>query len=118
MPNNPMATATISRPSLRSGISKAKRKVPLFTSVPTTPHKRPNKVIATPLSGEPRDMVEPASRPSNMIENSSAGPNLKAIVVSSGDAKIITMMPTDAAKNEQIIVMPSAVPPLPFLVIG
>ena len=118
IPNKPIATATISRPSLKSGRSNAKRKVPLFTSVPTTPQSRPNKVIATPLSGEPRDIVEPASRPSSMMENSSAGPNLNAIVVSSGEAKIITMMPTDAAKNEQIIVMPSAVPPLPFLVIG
>lgn len=30
----------------------------------------------------------------------------------------MTMMPTDAAKNEQIMVMPSAVPPLPCLVSG
>ena len=74
--------------------------------------------MATPLTGEPRDMVEPASRPSSMMENSSAGPNLKAMAVNSGEAKIITMMPTEAAKNEQIMVMPSAVPPLPFLVMG
>ncbi len=96
----------------------AKRNVPVLTSVPTTPQSRPNSVMATPFSGEPRDIVEPASRPSSMIEKISAGPNLKAMVVSSGDAKIITRMPTDAAKNEQIIVMPSAVPPLPALVIG
>ena len=63
-------------------------------------------------------MVAPASRPSSMIEKISVGPNLKAICTSSGDAKIITMMPNDAAKNDAIIVMPSAVPPLPCLVIG
>ena len=53
-----------------------------------------------------------------MIENISAGPNLNAISTSSGEAKIITVMPNDAAKNDAIIVMPSAVPPLPCLVIG
>ena len=63
-------------------------------------------------------MVEPASKPSSMMEKISVGPNLKEISVSSGEAKIITMMPTDAAKNEQIMVMPSAVPPLPARVSG
>ncbi len=117
-PNRPIEIATSSRPSLSSGRPNAKRKLPLFTSVPTTPHSRPNSVMATPLSGEPRDMVEPASRPSSMIEKISVGPNLNAICTSRGEAKIITMMPTDAAKNEAIIVTPSATPPLPCLVIG
>ena len=58
---------------------KVKRIVPLFTSVPTTPHSSPKTVIATPLSGEPRAIVAPASRPSSMIEKISVGPNLKAI---------------------------------------
>ena len=35
-----------------------------------------------------------------------------------GDRKIITTMPTEAAKNEDIIVMPSAVPPRPCSVSG
>ena len=95
-----------------------KRIVPLFTSVPTTPISSPMTVIATPLIGEPRAIVPPASKPSSMIEKISAGPNLKAAATSSGDAKIITMMPNDAAKNDAIIVMPSAVPPLPCCVIG
>ena len=43
---------------------------------------------------------------------------MKAMPTSKGDAKIITMMPNDAAKNEEILVMPSAVPPLPCLVSG
>ncbi|MNI53325.1 hypothetical protein D3C73_1081510 [compost metagenome] len=92
--------------------------VPVFTSVPTTPHIKPKSVIATPLRGEPRDIVAPANRPSSMIEKISVGPNLNATSTSNGEAKIMTMMPTDAAKNEQIIVMPSAVPPLPCLVNG
>ena len=117
-PNRPIEIAVSSSPSLSSGRPKAKRKLPLLTSVPTTPHSRPKSVIATPLSGEPRDMVEPASKPSNMIEKISVGPNLKAICTNNGDAKIMTMIPTDAAKNEAIIVMPSATPPLPCLVIG
>ena len=117
-PNRPIEIATSSRPSDRSSRPNEKRMVPVFTSVPTTPHIRPNSVIATPLSGEPRDMVAPARRPSSMIEKISVGPNLNATSTSSGEAKIMTMMPTDAAKNEQIIVMPSAVPPLPCLVSG
>jgi hypothetical protein len=74
--------------------------------------------MATPLSGEPRDMVEPASRPSSMTENISAGPNLKAISTSSGEKKIITMMPKEAAKNEASMARPRALPPLPCCVSG
>ncbi len=117
-PKRPSAIATSSRLSVSSGMLNVKRAAPLLTSVPTTPQSRPNKVIATPLSGEPRDMVDPASRPSSMIEKISAGPNLKAISVNSGEANTITRMPTEAAKNEQSIVIPSAVPPLPAFVIG
>ena len=89
-----------------------------MTSVPTTPHSTPKTVIAMPFSGDPRDIVAPASNPSNMIEQISVGPNLNATCTSSGDRKIITRMPTDAAKNDAIIVMPSAAPPRPFSVIG
>ena len=117
-PNRPIEIATSSRPSDRSSRPNEKRIVPVFTSVPTTPHIRPNSVIATPFSGEPRDIVAPASRPSSMMEKISVGPNLNATSTNNGEAKIMTMMPTDAAKNEQIMVMPSAVPPLPCLVSG
>ncbi len=75
-------------------------------------------VIATPFSGEPRAIVAPASRPSSMMAQVSAGPKLLAARTSSGDRKIITTMPTDAAKKDAIIVMPSAVPPLPCSVSG
>jgi hypothetical protein len=63
-------------------------------------------------------MVEPARRPRSMIEKISVGPNLKAIAVRRGEAKIMIMMPTEAAKKEQIIVIPRAVPPRPARVIG
>ena len=69
-PNRPIEIATSSRPSDRSSRPNEKRMVPVFTSVPTTPHIRPNSVIATPFNGEPRDMVAPASRPSSMMEKS------------------------------------------------
>ena len=95
-----------------------KRAVPLLTSVPTMPISRPTTVIAMPLSGEPLAIVPPASRPSSMIEKISAGPNFNATWTSSGEAKIITVMPNEAAKNEAIMVTPSAVPPLPCFVIG
>src|SRR5262245_65380794 len=39
-----------------------------------------------------------------------------AMRTSNGDAKIIRTMPNDAAKKDEIIAMPSAVPPLPCLV--
>ncbi len=117
-PKRPSASATSSTLSVSSTRPNVKRATPLFTSVPTMPISRPTTVIATPFSGEPRDIVPPAMSPSSMIENISPGPNLKAISTSSGEAKIITVMPKEAAKNEQIIVMPSARPPLPCLVIG
>ena len=117
-PNNPSASATSSTPSSRSVMPKVKRCAPVSTSVPATPSSRPITVIATPLSGEPRDMVAPASRPSSMMEKISGGPNLKDISTSSGEAKIITMMPTEAAKNEHSMVMPRAVPLLPWSVSG
>ena len=99
-------------------MSKVKRATPLLTSVPTAPRNRPKTVIATPLSGEPRDMVAPASRPIIMMELISVGPNLKAIDSSTGDRKTIIRIPTDAAKKDDIMVIPSAAPPRPFLVIG
>ena len=117
-PNRPIASATNSTLSVSSGMPKVKRAAPLLTSVPTMPISRPTTVIATPLSGEPRAIVAPASRPSSMIEKISAGPNLNAIWTSNGDANTITMMPNDAAKNDAIMVMPSAVPPFPCLVMG
>ncbi len=97
---------------------KVKRIVPELTSVPTMPISRPTVVIATPLIGEPRDIVAPASSPSSMIAASSAGPNLNAICTSSGEANTMTVMPKDAAKNDAIMVMPSAVPPFPLRVMG
>ena len=117
-PNSPSASATSSTLSESSISPKVKRCVPLLTSVPTMPIIRPITVIATPCSGEPLDMVPPHSRPSSMIEKISVGPNSNAMLTSRGDAKIITMMPNEAAKNEEIMVMPSAVPPVPCLVSG
>ncbi len=117
-PKRPSANATRSTRSVSSGNPNAKRIVPLFTSVPTTPINSPMTVIATPLMGDPLAIVPPASNPSSMMEKISVGPNFKAAATSSGDAKTITVMPNDAAKNDAIIVIPSAVPPLPCRVIG
>ena len=79
---------------------------------------RPMTVIATPLSGEPRASVEPASRPSNISEHISAGPNCSATVTSTGARKIISVMPQEAPTNDANTVNPSATPPLPCFVIG
>ena len=74
--------------------------------------------MATPFIGGPLDIVPPAIRPSSMTEKISAGPNLKATSTSRGEAKIMVAMPNDAAKNDEIIVIPSAVAPRPCRVIG
>ena len=78
----------------------------------------PSTVMATPLSGEPRASVEPASRPSSISEQISAGPNFSATITRIGDRKIISVMPHEAPTNDEITVMPSAAPPLPCLVSG
>ena len=118
MPNSPSASATISMPSNRLGMPKVKRGVPVSMSLPTMPISSPHTVMATPLSGDPRASVEPASKPSSISEQISAGPNFSATVTSTGERKIISVMPHDAPTNEEITVMPSAAPPLPFLVSG
>ncbi len=97
---------------------KVSRGVPVSMSAPTMPMMRPSTVIATPLSGEPRASVEPASRPSNISEHTSDGPNFIAIDTSAGARKIISVMPNEAPINEPITVTLSATPPLPCLVIG
>ncbi len=74
--------------------------------------------MATPLIGEPRASVEPASKPSSISEQTSAGPNCSAALTRSGDRKIISVMPQEAPTNEAITVSPSATPPRPCLVIG
>ena len=65
-----------------------------------------------------RRPLAPAISPSNITEKTSPGPNLNASFTRSGEKKIITRMPTDAAKNDASIVMPSAAPPRPCLVMG
>jgi hypothetical protein len=87
-------------------------------SLPTMPISSPHTVMATPLSGEPRASVEPASRPSSISEHISAGPNLSATTTRIGARKIISVMPHEAPTKEEMTVMPSAAPPLPRLVSG
>src|SRR5471032_1099565 len=113
MPNRPSANATISTPSNKLGMPKVKRGVPVSMSLPTMPISRPQMVMATPLSGEPRASVEPANRPSSISEHISAGPNLSATTTNIGDRKIISVMPHEAPTNDEMMVMPSAAPPLP-----
>src|SRR5438067_4061152 len=74
--------------------------------------------MATPLTGEPRAKVEPARRPNNISEQTSAGPNCSATFTRTGDRKIISVIPHDAPTNEAKTVRPSATPPRPCLVIG
>ena len=92
--------------------------MPVSISAPTMPMIKPSTVMATPLSGEPRAKVEPASRPSSISEHTSAGPNFMATPTSTGARKIISVMPQLAPTNELITVMPSAAPPRPCLVSG
>src|SRR5271163_1026810 len=118
MPNMPSASAMISTPSYNSVMPKVKRASPVSMSVPTMPINRPSTVIAMPLSGEPLASVEPASRPTSISEQTSAGPNLSATETRNGARKIISVMPNDAPTKAAMMVMPSAVPPLPCWVIG
>ena len=94
------------------------RVVPVSMSVPTIPINRPSTVMATPLSGEPLASVDPASRPTSISEQTSAGPNSSATFTRKGARKIISVMPNEAPMNDAITVMPSAVPPLPCFVSG
>ncbi len=118
IPNNPSASAMISMPSNSSGMPKVRRGSPVSMSDPTIPTSRPKTVIAMPLSGDPFASVEPASNPTSISEQTSAGPNLRATLTRKGARKIISVMPNDAPMKAAIMVMPSAVPPLPCFVSG
>ncbi len=118
MPNIPSASAMISTPSNSSVMPKVKRGCPVSMSDPTMPTKRPRIVIAMPLSGDPLASVEPASNPTSISEHTSAGPNSSAILTRNGARKTISVMPNDAPMKAAMMVMPSAVPPLPCLVSG
>ena len=61
---------------------------PVFTSLPTSANSNPSNVIKTPLSGEPRASVDPASNPNSISEQMSAAPNLKAMLTSNGGERI------------------------------
>src|SRR6201981_3415717 len=74
--------------------------------------------MATPLIGEPRASVEPASKPNSINEQTSAGPNCSATFTRIGDRKIISVIPQEAPTNEANTVRPSATPPRPCLVLG
>ena len=118
MPNIPSARAMISTPSNSSVMPKVKRGCPVSMSDPTMPTSSPRTVIAMPLSGDPFASVEPASNPTSISEHTSAGPNSSAILTRNGARKIISVMPNDAPTKAAMMVMPSAVPPLPCLVSG
>src|SRR5215831_16972797 len=75
-------------------------------------------VMHTPLTGEPRASVEPASRPSAIRLQISAGPNSSATFTRMGERKIISVIPHDAPTNDENTVTPRATPPRPCLVIG
>ncbi len=113
-----MQIATSPTPSANSRRPNVKRTTPVFTSVPQTPHSMPTSVIAIPFRGEPPLMVAPAISPSIITEKMSPGVNLNASFTRIGEKKIITRMPTDAAKNDASMVMPNAAPPRPCLVMG
>ena len=118
MPNRPRASATSSMPSSSCMSPKVKRSAPVSMSEPTMPSSSPSTVIATPLSGEPRAKVEPASRPSSISEQISAGPNCNATRTRTGDRNTISVMPHEAPTKDASTVTPSATPPLPCWVIG
>ncbi len=117
-PNMPSASAMISTPSNNSVMPKVKRGCPVSISDPTIPTNRPRTVIAMPLSGDPFASVEPASSPTSISEHTSAGPNSSAILTRNGARKIISVMPKEAPMKAAMMVMPSAVPPLPCFVSG
>src|ERR1700742_1193425 len=102
MPNMPSASAMISTPSNNSVMPKVNRGWPVSMSEPTMPTSRPSTVIAMPLSGEPLASVEPASRPTSISEQTSAGPNSSAILTRNGARKIISVMPNDAPMKAAI----------------
>src|SRR5664279_3777360 len=85
-----------------------------MTSVPMVPTKRPNTVMATPFSGEPRDIVAPASRPSSMMALISVGPNLKATTSSTGDMKIMIRLPSRTPKTDHIRWLGISATPKPY----
>ena len=118
MPNRPSASAAISMPSNNSVNPRVNRGIAVSTSEPTMPTSKPTSVIAMPLSGDPLIKVDPASRPSNISEHTSTGPNCRATRTRTGARNTISVMPKDAPTKDAIIVMPSATPPLPCLVSG
>src|SRR6202000_1899135 len=80
MPNMPSASAMISTPSNNSVMPKVKRGWPVSISDPTMQTSSTSTVSAMPLRGEPLASVDPASRPTNISEQTSAGPNSSAIL--------------------------------------
>ena len=74
--------------------------------------------MAMPFTADPLARVAPASKPSSINEQISCGPKLKAILAMYGAMKIICTMPKAAPMTAANMVMPSATPPRPCLVMG
>ena len=106
--------ATKPMPSISSGMLKAKRDVPVLTSVPMMPNRRPRIAISTALSTEPCASAIAETRPSTIRAKYSAASNFKATSASGGAKAAITMVAMVPAKNEPSAAMHSAAPARPL----
>jgi len=78
----------------------------------------PTTIEKSPFKRFPSDKVMVATRAKAMSENISAGPNFSAAEATGWLRKMRNIMPIVPPINEAIAEMASAVPALPFLVIG
>ena len=100
-------------PSKNSGTPKVYRAVPVSTSVPARPKRRPTKIIAIALISEPRANTTAESRPSTINEKYSTDVNFWENAARIGANPVMTKVPTQPAKKEPSAETASAGPARP-----
>src|SRR5712671_5604167 len=99
-PKTPTATGTKPIPSARVISPKVKRCPPVLPSVPTSPSRSPNTIMATALTTDPCASTTAEISPSTISEKYSGAPKDWPTLASGGENSAISKVETVPAKKE------------------
>src|SRR3979490_3338955 len=113
-PNTPTATGTKPIPSASVISPKVKRCPPVLPSVPTSPSRRPNTIMATALTTDPGASPTAEISPSTISEKYSGAPKDWPTLASGGENSAISKVDTVPAQKEASAATASAAPARPW----
>jgi len=114
----PTSTVSRSKPLLRLGRPKVKRRIASTGAMPTVDTTKPTTPANRPFTIEPVDSVAIRVSEKIAMPKYSCGPKLSAALASQGAMKISAAMLNMVPRKENTTPTPSALAPSPFSIIG